>query len=173
MKGLILFFSFIALGSSTFAQEFKGLNDLPMKTNEDFKMAEPTVKECAGYILSHPSSNDDRSAANAGIFMLKWMSGSPDYSFNLDMDATKYAKKDNGLLMVCMASMAKTALDNPAKAKDTKALKLSSFKLFAEYCANAKYKVKQSSEIKKLIKANESGTLEKCLDFSALDEQKK
>ena len=158
---LIAFISFAAS-----AQEFKGLDNIPMKTDADFRQAESTIKDCVKYILGHPISSDDVSGKNASRFLIIWMTGTPDYSFAVDADFVKYSKKNEGLTAVIMAAMAKAVLDKPELNKDPKALKIAAFKLVAEYCADSKNKVTQTSDIKKLIDANKKGKLEGVLDMT-------
>lgn len=161
-----LFCAFITV--SLTAQQFKGLDNLPMKTDEDFKKAEPTIKDCVKYILSHPVDKNDESGQNANRFLIKWMTGTPDYSFGVDGDAVKYTKKDELLLAAFMASMVRVVLDKPELAKDQKAMKIAAFKVFADYCADDKNKVTRTADIKKLIEANKKGKIESALDMSEI-----
>ena len=173
MKSIFLSLILLVLTATVSAQEFRGLSDLPMKAAEDYKMAEPTVRECIKYLLSHAPDESDVSAYNAEMFITKWMNGTPTYWFYIDVDAVKHSQKSARLQGSCIASMIKAALDNPNLAKDAKALKLIAYKTFAEYCADPKYKVKQTGATKKLITANEKGQLESYLDWSFLANVKK
>ena len=168
MKAIITILLFALISFSASAQQFKGLDNLPMKSDADFKKAEPTVKDCAKYLLTHPQDEKDESAKNAARFLIIWMTGTPDYSFSVDGDMVKFTKKNTGLTATYMASMIKAALDKPEAAKDQKALKIAAFKVFADYCADEKNKVVKTSDLKKLIEANKKGKVEDVLDMTQI-----
>ena len=87
------------------------------------------------------------------------MTGTPDYSFTLDEQATKFAKKNDDLLSQYMAAMTKFALENKADAKDQNKVKLNAVKLIIAYVKDEKNKVKLNAELKKAIEADDKGQL--------------
>lgn len=168
MKTILAVLLCVSISFMASAQQFKGLDNLPMKSDADFKKAEPTVKDCAKYLLGHPQDDKDESAKNAARFLVIWMTGTPDYSFSVDADMVKFTKKNEGLTAIYMAAMVKAALDKPELNKDQKALKIAAFKLLADYCAEDKNKVTKTSDIKKLTEANKKGKVEDALDMTQI-----
>jgi alkaline phosphatase len=92
-------------------------------------------------------------------FIIRWMTGTPNYSFALDEQATKFAKKNDDLLGLYMAGMTKYALENKADAKDPNKVKLNTVRLILRYVKEEKNNVKLNSELKKAIEAEEKGEL--------------
>ncbi|MBL7851379.1 MAG: hypothetical protein JNN04_10795, partial [Cyclobacteriaceae bacterium] len=93
----------------------------------------------------------------------KWMSGTPYYSFTLDEQATKFAKKSDDLLGLYMAAMTKYVLENKADSKDQDKIKFNAVKLIIEYAKDDKNNVKINSELKKAIEADNKGQLSEYL----------
>ncbi len=141
---------------------FSDLPNIIMKEKEDYKPQESNVLLCAKFLLSTPMDNQYRPVVSSFIF--RWMMGTPDYKYDIDDDVTKLINKDNekeSLLPVYMAALAMYSLENPNDAGNKSAMKLNAFKITLDYAANKAFKVKQTSEVKKLIKAKKEGALEK------------
>ena len=94
------------------------------------------------------------------------MTGTPDYSFNILGNIVKI-DPDGQIMAAYMAALVKVGLASPENLKDLKKGELATMKIVAEYCANPANKVKQTDEIKKLIKANKEGKLASVLTFGA------
>ncbi|MOA00187.1 hypothetical protein D3C78_1195370 [compost metagenome] len=95
--------------------------------------------------------------------IINWISGTPDYKFEIDASIAKLSEKDNMVLALYMAALTKYVLENPSNAKDAALVKLNSYKILLNYCENKDNKVKQSKELKKLIEAKNHGKLEEAL----------
>jgi hypothetical protein len=97
----------------------------------------------------------------AFTYLMRWMTGSPDYNFDIDETATNISKVNEDLLVIYLAAMCKYALENKESAKVKKAVRLNTVKTVLAYCKAQS--VKLSGELKKLDKANEAGELEEYL----------
>ncbi len=87
------------------------------------------------------------------------MSGTPDYNFTLDEQATKFAKRNDDLLGLYMAAMTKYVLENKADYKDQNKIKLNAVKFIIAYASDDKNKVKINSELKNAIESNDKEQL--------------
>lgn len=163
MKTTLLSVLFCIIGFSAAAAAGDSIPKLD--TKEDCKRAEPMVKKCATYILSHPLESKDKTRDMAGALIFMWMTNS-EYQFSMDADMTKYCGKDKGLMHVLLASMTDVVLEDPSVNADPKKMKLASFGRFVDYCASDDNKVKKTADLKKLIIAYADGKLETVLDMT-------
>ncbi|HYX06906.1 MAG TPA: hypothetical protein VE912_09265 [Bacteroidales bacterium] len=154
-------FLFKALYS--FSQDFSSLNSISLKTEIEYKEAEEQVIECAEYILNTPFDEENKNFAEAGRFLLRWMGGTPDYTFNIDEQAARLIKGNELFLSVYLAGMTKFALENPDNAGDHQKMKEYAVKSLLEYCEKPVNRIKPKGELKKLIKANQKGKLDEYL----------
>lgn len=135
------------------------LFNIPIKTKEDCKKAEPQVLEAANYVLSHPL--DDDNAVLAGAFILLWATNS-EHSFTFDANISKLSKKKANTMLLCvyLAAAAKYVLEHPEKESDKKAVKLYTYNQLAAFVSNPSNRVKKTKHIKKLIAAKTNNTME-------------
>lgn len=164
MKTVFALLLLCGISSVAFSQK-SNWDGVQLKKEQDYKTAEPKVKEAAAYLLSHPYSIEDASTASAGRFLILWMTGTPDYSYSVLGNILKLDPDGNKLMAPYMAALIKVGFDSPEKLKDIKASELAAMKLIAEYCENPANKIKQTAEVKKVIKANKDGKLAEVLEF--------
>lgn len=160
MKSLLTLLLSISLGSC-FGQSLPNFDEIKLDQGSDYKSAEASVLQATNYILSTPYDKDDANRLKSLQFVLKWMSGTPDFSFALDDAIAKIIKGNDDLLGVYMACMTKYCLENKDSAKDAKLVKLNSVKLLLAYCENENNKMKMTKQLKRLSEANKKGELEK------------
>jgi hypothetical protein len=135
---------------------------LEFKTKADYKKFEPQVLQMAEFALNTPLNNDQNSSV---VFanIVQWMSGTPDHHFVMDNSIIDLSKNNESVLRLYMAAATKAALKNGVT--DAKALKLSSFEILLDYCANKENGVKQNKEMKKALEAKSSGKLKEYLNI--------
>ena len=85
------------------------------------------------------------------------MAGTPKYAFTLDETGTALIKKDANILLVYMATMVKTQLEDTATLKDAKQLKIKAIKQLIAYAQIPTNNIKISGELKKIIELNNKG----------------
>lgn len=164
MKKLILtlgiFFAFTVLSNAQNLPDFKNYQ---LEKAEDYAKAESTAVKAADYILSTPNEKtNDRQLAFQ--FILQWMSGTADYTFNIDDKVMNIGGED--LLGVYMAAALKYQVENGLTKNnfDEKKALTGTWSLIAQYALNPDYKVKSNGKLKKLCKAYEKGELETFLE---------
>lgn len=136
-------------------------DNIKLEQKADYKLAEPYALEASNYLLSTPFEKDDPDRLKSLQFIIKWMSGTPDYMFTLDDVAGKILKgNDEELLGLYMAAMTKYTLENKADAKDAGKVKLNAITILLNYCEDPGNHIKMPKSLKKLSEAKSKGQLE-------------
>jgi hypothetical protein len=168
MKRLTFGLLFGLLSNISFAQTLPDFDAIKLEKKEDYNATtDNAALQASGFLLSTPLEKDNIDRLKSLQYIIKWMSGTPDYNFTLDVQATKFAKKNDDLLGLYMAAMAKYVLENKVDSKDQNKIKLNAVKLIINYAKDEKNKVKINAEIKKAIEADEKGQLSEYLKISA------
>lgn len=162
MKNIIVVF-FLLSSNFLFSQNLPNFNDIKLDKAIDYKVADSFVLIAANYLLTTPFNKDDIGRLKSLQFVIKWMSGTPDYTFTLDNAATKIMKESDDLLGIYMAAMSKYCLKNKVASKDTKAITLNAVILLLNYCENDNNNIKMTKQLKKLSEARAKGQLEQAL----------
>ena len=158
MKYLIVFL-IVIMSRPVFSQSLPEFSTIPLDQASDFKKAEPAILQAAGYVLSAPYSKEDQARLLCVPFIIKWMTGTPDYNFTFDKSAMKAFKDDANLLSLYVAAMVKFSLENPASSKDLKAVAVNSMTTVLNYCNDPANNIKMTKSMKKLWDAKEEGKL--------------
>lgn len=148
---------------SIYAQDFTSLANLNITTAEQCRTYDNKALEAANYILTTAIDGTNNNRFGAMSFLVKWMSSTPDYTFEIGGTVTKMGKKDDFLLAVYMAGMVKFCMENKDKAKDKKEVELAAMHTLAVYAANESNNVKLDKDLKKLIAADKEGKLKEYL----------
>jgi hypothetical protein len=153
----------MTISFSVFAQDYSGLKDIPLKEAADYKAAEPVVKECVDFVLTHSVYYANVQGLSAVQFIYRWMEGTPDYMFSIDGSLSKVWEQDKYIMGVYMCCMVKYCLENPDKSKDNKEVKLNSTIMFLDYAEHPDSGVKMTSALKKVLKIRKEGKLNEFL----------
>jgi hypothetical protein len=166
MKRLLFAAIFCFAVCASFAQSLPDFESIQLDRKEDYdSAANQAAWQAANYLLTTPLVKDNIPRLKSIQYIIRWMTGTPDYSFVLDEKATKFAKKSNDLLGLYMAAMTKYVLENKADSKDQEKIKLNALKMVIAYARNEQSKVKITSELKKAMAAEEKGELEAYLNI--------
>ena len=154
-----LFTLITILGAFTaFAQSMPNVDSVKLATDADYRAAEPVALQVSTYILSTPSDDKSVPRLHGTKFLLDWMGGTPDYTFDLDKNVIKYFAKDIDLMGVYTASLASAVIENKT-VKNSKAITSLAVKKFIAYISNDSNRVDLNSKLKKMIEANQNGEL--------------
>lgn len=148
---------------SAFAQKTTQYDHILLTTSADYRKAEPHVMLAADYVYTTPLDKDNLNSRNAISFIMKWMSGTSDYSFVMDQSIMRITNNDKDLVGIYVACLTKYALQK-GKGVDREELKLNSYLLFAKYCENPTNNYKPKGEMKKFIDAKNQNKLKEYLD---------
>jgi hypothetical protein len=156
MKKPAFIISLLFVSLSLIAQDFSKLSEIELIKAEDYKPNEPLVLECADYILSQPYKTNELNKLTCVQFIMRWMEGTPDFTFNIGSDFVDFCVKDTELGSVYMASMAKAATDKGFEDKSSEGITSSARELFLDYCSVPENNVKKNKAIKKALKERSS-----------------
>jgi hypothetical protein len=163
MKKLMLIF-LLFFSAYSFGQTVPDFDLIKLEKASDYKPADPFALQTSNYLLSTPVKKNDINRQKSLQFIIKWMSGTPDYSFNITDAIDRIGKGNTDLLGIYMAALTKYSLENKEAAKDPKQVKLNAMILLLEYCENKNNNLKLTKQLKKLAEAKEKGELEQALD---------
>jgi len=145
-----------------FSQTITNYDQIKLDKADDYKMADTFALQAANFLLLNPIDNAENDRLKSSQFLLKWMTGTPDYRFTFG-ESTKILNDDIDLMGVYLASTVKFCLDNKSLSKDQDKIKIGTWKILLSYCDDPKNNVKLTKKLKKLIEANKNknGELEK------------
>lgn len=160
MKKLFFGLLFGFVSTLSFAQALPDFASIKLEKKEDFnETSDNAALQASNYLLNTPLDKNNIDRLKALQYIIRWMSGTPDYMFALDEQATKFAKKNDDLLGLYMAAMTKYVLENKADAADQNKVKLNAVKLIVAFAKDERNNVKINAELKKAIAADEKGEL--------------
>jgi len=163
IKLILTFLTIFSLSHISYSQDYSNLKDIVLKDKTDYPKVEDKVLECAKYILNTPLDDKNLNRLNSLQFIMRWMEGTSDFTFNIDETIAKATKSDQLLLGVYMACMTKFVLENRDKAKDEKEVKFNSIVMLLNYCEVPSNNVDLNRELKKMIKAKKEDKLKEYL----------
>jgi hypothetical protein len=139
----LFFICFITLLTSVklVAQTVPDFNKIKLKKDKDFKLADSAVLQTSNYLLATPIGQDTTLRLKSAEFLMDWMEGTPDYTFTLNENTTKYYSNDINLMAVYIAALCKAALQNRPDV-DTKVITISAVKILLAYAGNTSNNVK-------------------------------
>jgi len=154
IKKIALFFLLFFTGVAySYAQELPNLKNIKLNRNSQFKGTEPLVLKVTDYLFHTPIDKKNSSRKEAGQFLIKWMNGTPDYTFYLEEKETNFFSTDSDLMLIYMAGLTQYTLKNPS-IKDQKTLVLGTMKLILPYLNQQDDKKSWSKELWQLNDAN-------------------
>jgi hypothetical protein len=158
MKKLVLFLVLLSLGIYANGQEFPKLKQIKLNKKAHYKAAEETTYKVVNYLFETPIDRKNKSRSEAGQFLLDWMHGTPDYTFNLEEKELNFFNTDSDLMLMYMAALTKFALENPA-IKDPKDRIVGALRLVLPYLNQQENKKSWSAALWQLNEANQKGNL--------------
>ena len=153
MKKNILILALVLLANISFSQNFKKLANYEFETVESYTTEMDKVLKCANYLFENPNDENGMNRIIATQYIMKWMNGTPDYTFELGDDAMSLIKGKEEYIGLYLAAMAKVVLDNPDKELTNKEIYNQSEEIMVKYCSDESNNIKPSKKIKKIIKS--------------------
>lgn len=162
MKKVLFLFLALAATNILHAQIGPDYTQVKLDKPEDYRAANTFALTAANTLLSNPVDKDKTDRLNCQKFLVKWMSGTPDYGFTFD-NSEKLLNNNLDLMTLYIASMVKYCLENKVESINQEKIKLGSWKILLAYCDIPGNDVRLTKKLKKLIEANKDGELEKNL----------
>jgi len=151
------------LGSLFYAnsQTLPQVEYIKLEKAQDFKNAEPYVLQTVRFLYMTAVNKDNKDRQTGFDFILKWMSGTPSYSFTMTEVDSKISKGNADIVGMYVAGMIRYALENKEKASDTRSMKLEAVRYLLDYSYIPSNNLRPTKQLKKLYEANQKGELEK------------
>ncbi|MCX6238148.1 MAG: hypothetical protein NTY07_11440 [Bacteroidia bacterium] len=115
MKRLILVVMvfLICFNFKTSAQEFEVPKNYVLKVVQDYAKYEKDIIACVNWLENTPLNIYEQKRIEANTFFMKWLTGSPTVTINLNADiVTKCTDKNPQLMMLFMAGWTRFSLEN-------------------------------------------------------------
>ena len=94
MKRLFFILSFILSFQLSFSQNLPDFDAIKLEKKEDYNnVADDAALLAARFLFITPFDNKNVNRLKLLQYIIRWMTGTPDYNFTLDEQATKLAKK--------------------------------------------------------------------------------
>lgn len=147
MKTTLLLVLFLIGGVVGFGQDLATTVtfDSPVAYESD----EDAVLKAANYVFSNPFVDGDKERIEATATVVKWMEGTPDYSFIILPEVMDITKKNKNLFGYYIVGIAKVALENEGKMLMPEEMHAKTIDLLKEYCANEENNMKATKALKK------------------------
>ena len=152
MKKIILIIASSFILNFSFGQNFTELANYEFKSVESYKAQENNILLCANYLFNNPINKEELNRQISIQYIMKWMMGTPDYTFDIGKDATELTKGSTDLLALYMAAMSKVVIENKGEVLTGDDIYMQSEEILVNYCANTDNKIKPSKKIKKILK---------------------
>lgn len=152
MKTFVTSAVFLFLNASVGAQDFATYNQLSMSAPKDYKSLEPMILEAVSYLYSQPVNQDKENRQQALAFIMKWMEGTPDYTFSIGQEAMELTKGNSDLFGLYLVAMSKAVLENLTEPLSDQRIHELATETLIQYTADEKNGLKPNKALKKLIK---------------------
>ncbi len=152
MKKIIFIVIITLFCNISFGQNFSELAEFEFESAESYKPAESQVLLCANYLFDNPTNIAELNRLNSIQYIMKWMTGTPDYTFDIGEKAMELTKGNSDLLGLYMAAMSKVVIENNDGKLSSDGLYTRAEKILVDYCSVSENNIKPSKKIKKLLK---------------------
>lgn len=110
MKNIIFIITLFNLTIS-FGQNFDEIKNYEFKTIESYQTEKSKVLLYANYLFDNPANKEELNRLYAIQYIMKWMTGTPDYKFELGKREIELTKGNSDLLGLYMAAITKVVLE--------------------------------------------------------------
>ena len=94
------------------------------------------VLNCVEYLTSNSLDITNINRGHAETFLLRWMNGTPDYSFSMNQTVCKIMESNISLLSIYIAFFAKYVIENKNKLKNENEICNDVISSLLDYCKN-------------------------------------
>ena len=152
MKKIILTFSIAFTSHLSFGQDFNKLAKYEFETTESYESEKTNVLLCANYLFNNPVNQEKLNRLTSIQYIMKWMEGTPEYTFTIDEKAMELTKDNIDLVSLYLAAMAKVCIEHRDGNLKNEEIYNMAEEMLVNYCSNPNNKIKPSKKIKKIMK---------------------
>lgn len=166
MKTLILTFFVTALTFGTFSQNYSIPQNYKLEKAEDYAPYEDDVVKTFDWFMKTPANAEASKRKEAGAFLIKWLSGSPNVQLELNEKIVTFMGSSPELLIVFLGGWAKYSLES--NDFDNKiAGNMAGLEAIITYYESNKSILPKDSNVEKFVKMKNKGTLKGFVEKNA------
>ena len=109
---VFLLLGLMSLDKSCAQSQFDLPQNIELKTKEDYAKYESTMIDASKWLESTDFDKDDEKRKRINDFVVKWVSGSPTVTINLDEPLAKLTEKNPDLLAIYIARYSRYMIEN-------------------------------------------------------------
>ena len=159
MKLTFLVFFGLMLQTSLFAQtQFNVPENVTQTAKEDYAKYETDIVNASKWLEETPLDQEREKRSKIAAFVIKWVTGCPNFNMELTPPLQKIYDKNTDLLLIYMASYSRHFIVNKTAATKFGAAKEALTSMMNVYKKGID--IKKSKEMNKLIKADEEGKMD-------------
>jgi hypothetical protein len=138
MKSTMFNLSVLAVSFPTKSDslDFSQLSRIQFNCSADYSNAENMVLNCVEYLTSNSLDITNINSGHAETFLLRWMNGTPDYSFSMNQTVCKIMESNISLLSIYIAFFAKYVIENKNRLKNENEICNDVISSLLDYCKN-------------------------------------
>ncbi len=141
------------------AQNFEIPKNYVLNVTADYAKYEKDIIACANWMENTPLNLDQQKRIEANTFLMKWLTGSPTVTINMNADiVVKCSDKNSDLLMLFLAGWTRYSLENNYS-KDQQKGYYEGFKSMINVY-NKGILIKKDKDLENLIEVYNKGELE-------------
>jgi hypothetical protein len=164
ISSFLLLCSFFFLSKNSFAQDFNVPESYHFSSKEDYATYEKDIIGAARWLLATPLNEQEAKRKEVSSFVVQWISGSPTVTIALYPIISDFEKKNQGMMMIYLASGARYVLEN-GYSKDNRAIEKAALLDMISVYQTGKG-INNDKKMEKLIKAKEENKLDDWLDHN-------
>ncbi|WP_340156167.1 hypothetical protein [uncultured Winogradskyella sp.] len=154
---LIGFVLTLFVAQTSWSQTFNIPDNVKLEVAEDYVKHEQRIVECINWLENTPISDDADKRLLANAYLMKWATGTPTVTIEMQAFQIDLAKKNSELLIIFMGGWIKYAIENPTDKDNIKAANIAGLNsVIKVYTANKGKGLKKDKRIEKLIKMDAS-----------------
>jgi hypothetical protein len=166
MKKVFGILLFTVLAFNLIAQEYEVPRNYVLDKNDDYTKYEDDILKSIEWLISTPIKIQPEKRKEVNLFVIKWLTGSPNVSVEIKTEIVTFMKPNPELLMIFMCGWTKYSLES----KDYKNKLMGTQKgleAVIDFYIKNKENLKKDSNVEKYIKMKEKGTIEEYIRKNA------
>lgn len=149
----LLFCALFCTGTLSFAQSFEVPQNVQLETATDYAKYEQDVVRATDWLVGTNLDMERARRKEVGTFLVKWITGSPDITVELNNGIGDLYGQNTDLLLIYMAAYSKYCIQhkNAAKFDAVKAAVLTMAEVYTKGI-----RIEKTAEMEKFIKLNDA-----------------
>lgn len=162
MKRIIAIFLLTILSTNVFSQEFEVPSNYAFSVDADYTKYEADILKGIHWLTNTPIQEQAAKRKDVNAFVMKWITGSPNVSVEINSDVAKFTEANPDLLIIFMCGWTKYSLETKDYTNRNMGY-LKGIEAVVDFYSKNKENLKKDKDVEKYVKMKEKGTLEKNL----------